>query len=133
MKTNKCLGIWMDYSKAHLMELLPGNMQTQTIESAFTHEVKSESIDRSEKHMHNKEEGEHLKYFKKILKEVEKFDDVFIFGPTDAKYELNELLKENQMNSHIRIEIKTADKMTENQIQAFVRNHFSENQRLGLK
>jgi len=46
MKTDKCLGIWMDYSKAHLMELLPGNMQTQTIESAFTHEVKAESIDK---------------------------------------------------------------------------------------
>jgi stalled ribosome rescue protein Dom34 len=133
MKTNKCLGIWMDYSKAHLMELLPDNIHTQIIESDFTHEVKAESIEKSEKHMHNKEEGEHLKYFKKIQKEIEKYNDVLIFGPTDAKDELNDLLKENHLNNGIRIEIRTTDKMTENQLYAFVRNHFSKNQHLNLK
>lgn len=123
----------MDYSKAHLMELLPGNMKTETIESAFTQEVKADSIEKSEKHMHNKEEGEQLKYFKKIQKEIEKYSDVFIFGPTEAKNELLVLLHKNHLNDHIRIEVKTTDKMTENQLHAFVQNHFSENLRLSLK
>jgi len=132
MKTNKCLGIWMDYSKAHLMQLLPGDIHTQIIESNFTHEEKASSIEKSEKHMHNKEEGEHLKYFKKIQKEIEKYDDMLLFGPTDAKEELNKLLHEDHINTRVRIEIKTTDKMTENQLYAFVRKHFNENLRLNL-
>jgi stalled ribosome rescue protein Dom34 len=132
MKTNKCLGIWMDYSKALIIELLPGNMQTQTIESNFTHDLKEESIKKSEKQMHHKEEGERLKYFKKILKEIEKFNDVLIFGPTNAKEELFELIKETHVNSKVRIEIKATDKMTENQLYAYVRKHFAENQHLSL-
>lgn len=132
MKTNKCLGIWMDYSKAHLMQLLPGDIHTQIIESNFTHEEKASSIEKSEKHMHNKEEGEHLKYFKKIQKEIEKYDDVLLFGPTGAKEELNKLLHEDHINTRVRIEIKTTDKMTENQLYAFVRKHFNENLRLNL-
>jgi stalled ribosome rescue protein Dom34 len=132
MKTNKCLGIWMDYSKAHLMQLLPGDIHTQIIESNFTHEEKASSIEKSEKHMHNKEEGEHLKYFKKIQKEIEKYDDVLLFGPTDAKEELNKLLHEDHINTRVRIEIKTTDKMTENQLHAFVRKHFNEKLRLNL-
>ncbi len=132
MKTNKCLGIWMDYSKAHLMQLLPGDIQTQIIESNFTHEEKASSIEKSEKHMHNKEEGEHLKYFKKIQKEIEKYDDVLIFGPTTAKDELKDLLKENHLANHIKITVTTTDKMTDNQLLAYVRNHFSEKQRLNL-
>jgi hypothetical protein len=133
MKTNKCLGIWMDYSKAYLMELLPDNIQIQTIESNFTHEIKAESIEKSEKHMHNKEEGEKLKYFKKLQSEIEKFDDIFLFGPGDAKLELHELLKENRSKDQVVLEIKTTDKMTENQLKAFVLKHFSEKQRLNLK
>lgn len=132
MKTNKCLGIWMDYSKAHLMQLLPGDIHTQIIESNFTHEEKASSIEKSEKHMHNKEEGEHLKYFKKIQKEIEKYNDVLLFGPTDAKEELNKLLHEDHINTRVRIEIKTTDKMTENQLHAFVRKHFNEKLRLNL-
>ncbi len=132
MKTNKCLGIWMDYSKAHLMQLLPGDIHTQIIESNFTHEEKASSIEKSEKHMHNKQEGEHLKYFKKIQKEIEKYDDVLLFGPTDAKEELNKLLHEDHINTRVRIEIKTTDKMTENQLHAFVRKHFNEKLRLNL-
>lgn len=122
----------MDYSKAHLMQLLPGDIHTQIIESNFTHEEKASSIEKSEKHMHNKEEGEHLKYFKKIQKEIEKYDDVLLFGPTDAKEELNKLLHEDHINTRVRIEIKTTDKMTENQLYAFVRKHFNENLRLNL-
>jgi hypothetical protein len=123
----------MDYSKAYLIELLPSHMQIQTIESTFTHEIKAESTEKSEKHMHNKETGEHLKYFKKIQTEIEKFDEVFLFGPSDAKLELNDLLKQNHTNNQVSIEIKTTDKMTENQLKAFVLKHFSEKQRLNLK
>jgi hypothetical protein len=80
--------------------------------------------------MHNKEQGEMLKYYNKLEKEIEKYTEVFLFGPTDAKKELHALLKSNHAFDDIKIELASADKMTENQQFAFVRNHFSEHQQL---
>ena len=57
---------------------------------------------------------------------------MLLFGPTDAKEELNKLLHEDHINTRVRIEIKTTDKMTENQLHAFVRKHFNEKLRLNL-
>jgi hypothetical protein len=42
-------------------------------------------------------------------------------------------LKENRSKDQVVLEIKTTDKMTENQLKAFVLKHFSEKQRLNLK
>jgi hypothetical protein len=53
------------------------------------------------------------------------YDEVILFGPTDAKSELYNLLKNDHHFDKIRIEVKPADKMTENQQQAFVKKYFS--------
>ena len=47
-----------------------------------------------------------------------------LFGPTDAKTELFNLLKADHHFDKINIETKHADKMTENQQHAFVREYF---------
>lgn len=130
MKTRKCLGIWMDHSYANLIEFTTEPMKSNKIESLFTHDVKAISSEKSEKLMHNKEQGERLKYYNKLEKEIGKYTEVFLFGPTDAKKELLAVLKANHSLDDIKIELVGADKMTENQQFAFVRNHFSENQRL---
>ena len=130
MKTVKSIGVWMDHSIAHLIEFTTVPMHVRDILSDFRHEVKADSIEKSEKHMHNKERGEMHEYYNKILKEVVDFDQILIFGPTDAKNELNSLLKSNHAFDLANVEILQTDKMTENQLYAFVRNHFSENIRL---
>jgi len=55
---------------------------------------------------------------------IKEFDDVLLFGPTSAKNELLNLLRQNHLFEKIKIELKPADKMTENQQQAFVREYF---------
>ena len=47
-----------------------------------------------------------------------------LFGPTNAKTELLNLLKADHHFDKINIETKQADKMTENQQHAFVREYF---------
>lgn len=130
MITRKCLGIWMDHSNAQLIEFTTNPMHTTIISSDFTHEAKVDSLEKSEKLMHNKEQGSQLVYFKKIEKEIEKNTEILLFGPTDAKKELLTLLRANHKFDHIIIEIKQTEKMTENQLYQFVRNHFSERQSL---
>jgi len=50
-----------------------------------------------------------------------------LFGPTNAKTELHNLLKENIQFNNIKIDIETSDNLTENQMHAFVKNHFEKN------
>jgi len=125
MTTTKKLGIWMDHSIAHLMEFTTDPIETNTIESKFTHQEKEESLGKSEKLTHNKEQHEQSEYYKKLGETIKSYDEVILFGPTDAKIELFNVLRADQRFAKIKIEIKQTDKMTENQEHAFVREHFS--------
>ena len=125
MTANKRLGIWMDHATAHLMEFTVDPIETKSIESKFTHEEKEHSLGKNENLMHHKEQHEQADYYKKLGEVIRNYDHVILFGPTDAKVELFNLLKANHLFEKIKIEVEQADKMTENQQHAFVKKHFS--------
>lgn len=56
MKTNRYVGVFMDHANAQLIEFSIDDLKTETFESAFTNDAKDESITKSEKLMHNKEQ-----------------------------------------------------------------------------
>lgn len=126
MKKNSYLGIWMDHSSAHIMEFANGTVETNTVDSDFTREVKDESRLKGEKLMHNKEQEEQWAYYRKLGKVIERYTDVLLFGPTDAKKELFNILKANHAFENIKIDLKQSEKMSENQEQAFVKMHFAD-------
>lgn len=74
--------------------------------------------------MHNKEQQFHEAFYKKIADEILKYDHVLLFGPTNAKMELHNLLNKDIHFKNIKIDIESADKMTDNEQYAFVRKHF---------
>ena len=125
MTNAKNLGIWMDHSSAHLIEFTTDPMETKTIESAFTHEVKEQSFSKGEHLMHNKEQHQESGFYKKLAEIIKGYEKVLLFGPTDAKTELYNILKADHHFEKIKIEVKPADKMTEHQQHAFVKEHFS--------
>jgi stalled ribosome rescue protein Dom34 len=125
MATAKNLGIWMDHSNAHLMEFTTDPITTTIISSRFTHREKEQSIGKSENGMHQKEQHEQSDYYKKISEAIRNYQEVLLFGPTNAKTELLNLLKADHHFEKIKLETKDADKMTQNEQHAFVRNHFS--------
>ena len=125
MTATNDIGIWMDHSSAHLMEFTVDPIETKTIDSAFTHEEKEHSFEKSEKVMHNKENHQQKEYYKKLVAVISDYTDVLLFGPTDAKTELLNLLRQDHNLAKINITIKETDKLTENQQHAFVRNYFS--------
>jgi DNA-binding LytR/AlgR family response regulator len=126
MTITKKLGIWIDHSRAHLTEFITDPMTTKTIESDFTYQDRQHTIARSENVMHNKEQQRQAEYFKKVGEEIANYEEVILFGPTDAKVELFNILKADRRFSEIKIDVKQTDKMTEHQQHAFIREYFSQ-------
>ena len=125
MKAENRLGIWMDHASANLMEFTANPIETKTIESKFTHEEKEFTLRKSENLMHNKEQHEQADYYKKLGEVIKNYDDVILFGPTEAKTELYNVLRADHLFEKIKIKTQQTDKLTENQQHAFVRNYFS--------
>jgi len=123
METQKKLGIWMDYANANLIDL-NSKKKSYSIASKFTVSTKEEALRRSEKSMHNKRQQMHEAYYKEIVDEILNYDHVLLFGPTNAKIELHNYFNKNLHAKDIQIDIETADKMTDNEKEAFVKNHF---------
>jgi len=122
--SHKKLGIWMDHSIAHLIEFTNGSIEPKTIMSKFTHDVKIHSLHQSEHVMHNKEQQQQAEYYGKIGEVINNYGEVILFGPTDAKTELFNILESNRNFEKIKIVVKQTDKMTENQQHAFVNDYF---------
>lgn len=124
MDTEKKIGIWMDHSMAQLIEYPTNTIKVNLIESNFTHEDKESSLSRSENLMHNKRQQQHAAYYKELANVIENYNEVLLFGPTDAKVELFNILRADLNFEKIKIKTKHADKMTDNQQHAFVKEYF---------
>ena len=125
MTTEKNLGIWMDHSNAHLLEYATDDIEEKVIASDFTHQEKADGLAKHENVMHNKEQHQQSTYYKKLGEVIKNYDNVILFGPTDAKVELLNILKADHLYEKIKIETQSTDKMTENQRHAFVAAYFS--------
>lgn len=119
----KNLGIWMDYSNAYLIDL-NSQKETRTISSSFTTDIKQEVLERSEYTMNNKKEQMNEAFYKEIANVMLDYNHVLLFGPTNAKTELYNFLKKDLHFKNIKIDLESTDKMTENQLVAFVKSHF---------
>ncbi|MEN9908002.1 MAG: hypothetical protein RLZZ540_1151 [Bacteroidota bacterium] len=125
MKTAKKLGIGMDHSIACLIEFTPDSFEMKNIESEFTFQDKKKALVKSESLMHHKENQQLSSYYKKLADIIKGYNEVVLFGPTDAKVELFNTLNQEEEFGKIKIEIKNTDKMTENQKISFVKEYFS--------
>ncbi|HMJ70368.1 MAG TPA: hypothetical protein VK508_15795 [Cyclobacteriaceae bacterium] len=119
------LGIWLDHSAAHLIEFSADKSKERVISSKFTHERKNESYAKGENAMHSTEQQLLTDYFKGLGEIVKGYKEVLLFGPTDAKVELANRLRQDHAFSGIKFKIETSDKMTENQRRAFVTDYFT--------
>jgi len=124
MKTLKKIGIWMDHSMAHITEFDSEIKETKIITSDFTFQDRVETLQRSESEMHNKEQHKQATYYKNLAQIIKGFDEVILFGPTDAKVELYNILRENQQFDSIKIEVKNTDKMSDKEQRNFVDDYF---------
>lgn len=124
MKKIKQLGVWMDHSKAVLIELYDHKLFSKDIVLKAT-PLEKENVDTHEVKVHSKEQSHNQSvYFKEISDTIRNYQEVLLFGPTDAKNELFNLLKVDHNFENTKIELKTTDKMTVIEKQDFVIEHF---------
>ncbi|TDD97520.1 hypothetical protein [Flavobacterium cellulosilyticum] len=124
MKATKNLGIWMDHSSAALIDL-NDEKKSNYIESKFTFDTKEEALQKSESLMHNKRQQMNEAYYKEIADVILNYGHVLLFGPTNANVELHNYLNKDLHFKNIVIDIKSADKMSDNEKHAFVKKHFN--------
>jgi hypothetical protein len=124
MKNIKQLGIWMDHSNAYLLELINDTIETERVVSELSDPEAEFNFYKGEKLINKKERHLQLKYYKNLGEIIKKYQEVVLFGPTDAKSELLNLLKTDHLFEKIKTEAINSGKMTESQMHTFVREYF---------
>ncbi len=127
MKTSKSIGIYMDHQSANLIAFTAQPMKPTIIECKFTHQAKEDSLVKNENLMHNKEQHQQHEYYMELAKAIKEYTQVVLFGPTNAKSELYNILKLDHNFDKIKIELLQSDKIPDHEQHAFVHNHFAHN------
>lgn len=135
----KQLGVWLDHGKAHLIDYHNGKAKMmETIDSPYETQkrIEGEENDKTrfttnpehasnnEYRKHNIEQNELNEYFKLMEGKISSYQDILIFGPGTAKEKFRNRLRDNKAFDNKWLSIQTSDKLTENQLIAFVRDFF---------
>lgn len=134
---NVKIGVWLDHSKAYLIENDPFNEQIQTVYSEHDRYEREdgEGSDATffSGHASNNEDGKEKRlrdrlntYYKTIEKIITPYNEILLFGPTTAKNEFRNLIQQNKQFANKIIHVEKSDHMSENQMKAYVRDHFKE-------
>jgi hypothetical protein len=75
--------------------------------------------------MHNQEQHEQSAFYKEVGAVMRNYDRVLLFGPTDAKTELLNIVRADHRFEKIGIDVEETDKMTPSEQQRFIHDHFS--------
>jgi len=125
---NKQAGLWIDHRKAIIVLITDEGEEVKKIASNMEKHVRftggDGSADGSSEDVRDRQFGNHLNaYCDQVIAVVRDADSIQIFGPGEAKGELEKRIEHEGLKAHI-LAIETVDKMTDRQITAKVREHF---------
>lgn len=118
---NKQAGLWIDHRRAIIVTLTDGQEETKHIENA---ESSNSNSSEGEDTRDRKTENQHHKYYDEVITYLGDASAIHIFGPGEAKGELEKRI-EHAGHKDTIITVETTDKLTDNQIAAKAREHFS--------
>ncbi len=122
------LGLWIDHRETVLVTIADGVEKTKRIESGMEKHTRFSGDSRSEEgradDQRDRQFTGHLNaYYDKVIACLRDAESILIFGPGEAKGELEKRLASKGMGGHV-VGIETVDKMTKRQIAAKVRQYF---------
>jgi stalled ribosome rescue protein Dom34 len=121
MKQNA--GLWIDHKKAVVVFLIGEEEKTIIIHSKIEDHHLSSGMATADD-IRQRELTAHLNiYYDEVVSSLQNAEAVLLFGPGEAKGEFKKRLERVHLGDHI-VGIETADKMTDPQIVARVKNHF---------
>jgi len=124
----KQAGLWIDHSKTVIVLISEAGELIKEITSGLEKRVNftggTASEDGSTEDVRDRQFEGHLnKYYDQVIALLRQSDSILIFGPGEAKRELQKRLESKGMKARIR-GIESADKLTEAQVAAKVRGYF---------
>lgn len=125
MKVKKRLGIWMDHTTAYCMEYAVDNYEVTTMQADHVSVMNQQQLLRSESALHNKEKQTQQVFYKSLMELIREYDEVLLYGSSNAKTELYNLIREDHRFNTIKIETKSAPKMSFKEQHAFIVDYFS--------
>jgi len=123
----KEIGLWIDHRKAVIVIIKDEGEEIKKITSNMEKHVRFKSSSASEKSagedVRDRKFGNHLNsFYDEVIAYIRDADSIQIFGPGEAKGELEKRIEHEGLKAHI-LAIETVDKMTDRQISAKVREH----------
>jgi len=124
----RVVGLWLDHRKAVIVIVTQEGEETKIIESNMEKHVRFSSGSSEPgqgEDVRDRQFQNHLnRYYDEVIACIGEADSVQIFGPGEAKGELEKRLEKAELKGRI-VSIETVDKMTDRQISAKVRDHFN--------
>ncbi len=121
------IGLWVDHRQAVIVTVTDEGEETKRVMSDMEKNVRFSSrtanIGSPEDVRDRKFENHLNKYYDDVIESLRNADSILIFGPGEAKGELEKRLANEGLKERI-VGVETADKMTDSQITAKVRQHF---------
>ena len=120
------VGVWIDHSRAVIASSSAGQVTTRTLKSDVEgHPHYSGQQDGGGEKKYEERHRAHLdRYYDDVIAQMGVPDALLIVGPGEAKLELKERLSRSKMFATLSVAVEAADKLTDAQIVAKVREHF---------
>ena len=124
----KKIGLWIDHRKAVIVSITDEGEELKKITSNMEKHIRftggTASEDGSTEDVRDRQFGNHLNnYYDQVIAVLREADTIQIFGPGEAKGELEKRLEHEGLKAHI-LAIETVDKLSDRQIAAKVRERF---------
>lgn len=131
------VGIWIDQKEANLITLTKNAIHSKTIYSDVETRIRTEGETKQfgrfgdqylvdEKGKENRVKEYTQKYMLRIVKELSKADEIFLFGPAQMKMKLEKLIAGLPELAVKLKDTQTAENMTHNQKLAYVKNFYKD-------
>ena len=122
----KELGLWIDHREAVVVTVSKAGEEIKRIHSDTEKQSRfsANAPEGLPEDRRDRRFGEHLhQYYAEIIAAIRDADSILIFGPGEAKGELEKQLTHEKLSGRI-VGIESADKLTEPQIVAKIRKYF---------
>jgi len=124
MEPIKKAAVYMDHFMANIIEYTNSAAIVKTIKSDFNPYEKKEIIQKGESQMFNKEQDLQQQFYVKLRDELLDYNSVLLFGATNAKTQMQNILQIDKKFFDVEVTIKNTDKLTEEEQIDFVNECF---------
>ena len=124
MKMNKKIAVYMDHFAANILEYTDAVKIVKIIKSGFNKDQKEKILQSGESLLYHKEQNLQKEFYAKLRAELLNYESVLLFGATNAKTELLNILQIDAKFLNVEFTLKNTDKLTDKEQVNFVNDCF---------